>query len=57
MTGANMRQISFGLLLSSLPFFLSGITEGQSAKSAGLKSAPNDQAAPAKIETATLALG
>jgi hypothetical protein len=55
-TGANMRQISLGLLLGSLPFLLGGITEGQTAKSPGSR-ASIDQAAPAKVETATLALG
>ena len=51
-----MRRVSIGLLFSTLPFFVSDMSEGQ--PSTPTTTAPTiDNAAPAKFETATLALG
>jgi len=57
--GTSMRRLSVGLLLGTLPFLLSASTDGQSSKSAAPSTgAPTiDKSAPAKIETATIALG
>ena len=56
--GNRMQRFSVGAVFCTLPFLLSGNTAGQPAKPKSTPSTPSiDNAAPEKVETATLALG